>query len=210
MSIYISTLHHFCTLFVAFVSQVLLVPSVHAHRLSQLPTLQCSSSDLVSQSVTLRVVKLGLALPGRLELLFAVLFLVHLLHEVHLVLTLHALAPCHVSALDSLILTRDLLGEHCPFRSGFLLVFLPKFHLGFGLRQLLVQFFALLLTLLNHASYFLKLFIILLLVLCNVEVSLGGVVLVLLNQALVSFVAPLNILPEILLELVFLINRMGG
>jgi len=110
-----------------------------------------------------------------------VLFLLLHLNEVHLVLALHALAPCHVSALDSLVLTGDLLGEHGPFRSCLLLFFLPKFHLGFGLRQLLVQFFALLLTLLNHASYLLQLFIVLLVVLCDIEVSLGGFVLCLFD-----------------------------
>jgi len=109
LSVNISTLHQLCTFFVAFVRQVLLVPSVHAHRLSQLPTLQCSGGDLVSEGVALPVVLLSLALPGRLELLLPILLLLLLVHEVHLVLALHALAPLHVSALDSLTLTGDLL-----------------------------------------------------------------------------------------------------
>jgi hypothetical protein len=93
------------------------------------------------------------------------LSLLHLLYQVKLVLTLHALAARHVGTLDSLILTGDLLGEHCTFCSRLGLVFFPKFHLSFGLNQLFIEFFTLLFALLNHASHLLELFIVLLLVL---------------------------------------------
>lgn len=116
---------------------------------------------MVSECITRGVACLSLALLGRLELLLAVLSLLHLLYQVKLVLTLHALAACHVGTLDSLILTGDLLGEYRTFCSRPGLVLFPKFHLSFGLSQLFIKFFSLLFALLYHASHPLELFIVL-------------------------------------------------
>lgn len=164
---------------------------------------------MISKGVTLFVVEHRLMVSSLFELFFALLFIVLLLNEVHLVLTLHALAALHIQALNPLVFTRDLLGQYKSFSRGCLLIILPSIHLFLGYRELPVELSAFHLSRFDHFSDSLELLIVLHLLLSVVELPLRSVGLCLLGQSLLIGVTPMDEVPIIPLEAVSVIDSMG-
>ena len=115
-----SALHHLLLLFPFFVSEELFVAGLHAHWFLQPFSLFCSGEHLVPEGGVLLETVSSLFLSGGLQFILSLLLPFELVHEVVLILVLHASAPHLVETLNSQVLTRDLcqdgllfLGSRC-------------------------------------------------------------------------------------------------
>lgn len=103
-----SALHHLLCSFLFLISLELFVTGLHAHWFLQSLALGVSGDHLVSEGSVLLETIQGLSLLLSLHVFLALLLPLELVHEMVLVLVLHASAPHLVEALHSQVLTRDL------------------------------------------------------------------------------------------------------